>query len=168
MGGLVIDDGGSTRIKWMGKESGAKIAGIMHGIMSVQPDGRGKNKSSHGIRNEPYTNIRIMQLFKLADPAKQDFPFPKGAILHVFSHLGQRVEVENTGKGLSISLSGDPIEPVVEARQHDMKRRYIVTNSGQIEKIDIDYGGGNKKLPYDIANYKLPKDQPIYTCVVLT
>ena len=160
--GLVIDDGGSTRIKWMRLEDGQRITGKMKDLMTVIPQGRGRGKSTQVIADEPYNKIRIVYQDNTGSPKQKVIQgFNK---IIITSDLGQNVEVENIPTGLQISLSGDVVEPVVEARQHELQRRYIVSNSGYIEQVEVD-----GQVVYDKNNILPNNYRPvIYTSVVLT
>jgi hypothetical protein len=159
--GLVIDDGGSTRIKWMKKNNGEIIFGKMKDIMTVV-ELEGNKGSTQVIDNDPYSKVRIVWQDRYGIPTEMEFGNFQEIVIS--SQLRQNVKILNTGNGLRISLYGDVIEPIVEARQQELRRRYIVTNSGRIEKVRID-----NKYAFDIVNYT--KDDPqfvIYTSVVLT
>jgi hypothetical protein len=159
--GLVIDDGGSTRIKWMKKESGETIFGKLKNIMTVVGL-EGNKKSTQEIVDDVYTQLRIVWQDRRGHPTEIEHGSFHDILIS--SQLKQYVRVENTGSGLRISLFGDVIEPIVEARQQELRRRYIVTNSGRIEKVTVD-----GKDVFDITNFT--KDDPqfvIYTSVVLT
>jgi len=165
--GVIIDDGGSTRIKWNDLESGSIIRGKLESLMDVREEG-GTGISSQEIHEkEPYTQIRITYLDSRGQPLI-DETLSVNMRLLVQSHLRQNVEIERIENGLAISLFGDEVGPIVEARQHNRMRRYIVTNSGPIEKIFLD-SGGNRTEIYNAATV-LPDEarRPvIYTSVVL-
>jgi hypothetical protein len=166
MGGLVIDDGGSTRIKWLEAEPGARISGIMHGIMSVQTDEKEMKKATQEIQDGPYQQILIVYQDKFGHP--DTIPVSSFDSALISSDLKQNVEVVNTGSGLKLTLYGDVIEPVVEARQHDMKRRYIVSNSGRILQVTVT-DRGKARVVYDVNTIIPAEKQPvIYTSVVFT
>jgi hypothetical protein len=163
--GVIIDDGGSTRIKWMMLDSDSEITGKMRDIMTVRGV-EGKGKSTQVITDDRYTQIRIVWMDKYGNPNMNDAKFLDKSILRISSHLGQNVEVINTGAGLNISLNGDLVEPVVEARQQSMQRRYIVTNSGHIKKVTVFDDKGEENVVYDRAS--LPREvQIVYTSVFL-
>jgi hypothetical protein len=106
--------------------------------------------------------VRIVWQDRYGIPTEMEFGNFQEIVIS--SQLRQNVKILNTGNGLRISLYGDVIEPIVEARQQELRRRYIVTNSGRIEKVRID-----NKYAFDIVNYT--KDDPqfvIYTSVVMT
>ncbi len=167
--GLVIDDGGSTRVKWMKQGAKLQIVGEMEGLMNVQrPKGKGlaKGKSTHDILDSAYNQVQVVHIYKGMSP--NEITRSNFKCVRISSHLGQSVEIQKTGTGLNVSLSGDLVEPVVEARQHDRKRRYIVSNSGQIEKIEVIDATGYAETVFDITTIPSIKDQPIYTSVILT
>ena len=83
------------------------------------------------------------------------------------SALQQNVSAKMNGGKLDLTVFSDRSEPIVEAKQHGGKRRYVVSNSGPIETVKV-----NGTIVYDTRpNGLLPQgaSRPIlYTSVVLT
>lgn len=166
--GVIIDDGGSTRIKWNDLESGSVIRGKLENLMDVKEEG-GTGISFHEIlEKEPYENIRITYLDKHGLPGVLDKKLSLHMKLLVQSHLKQNVEVERTESGLILSLFGDEMGPIVEARQHNRMRRYIVTNSGAIQRVLLGFAGDMAEI-YDAAAVlaDAARRPVIYTSVIL-
>ena len=125
---VIIDDGGSTRLKW------------------ANPNGKGsleKLFDSQDDISKAFKSVRIF--YQEEDGTVKEVPGPLIAqatfTIEVTSQLNQHVKLEqgtNPNK-LTISLFGaGGVDPVVEAKEHNKKRRYIVSNSGAIETVSID------------------------------
>jgi len=164
---IIIDDGGSTRIRRVKEDA----IGEMDSLLTVDSDS-GTPKSEHKLDDpDGFSQVLIVWQNKYGVPDSFTMPFQK---VEITSHFGQNVTLEKSGNKLTITLSGTVMPPIVEARQHKKKRRYIVSNSGPIETVTVD-----GTLVYDTE-----ADQPgslttlpagnqikkpiVYTSVVLT
>jgi hypothetical protein len=159
---VIIDDGGSTRIK--------QLKGVASGHMDDFLD---KKK---GHPDGDFSNIRIVAL--KADGTTlltRNEPMNKSDSFTITSVNSQLVlcEMENNGKTIHLSLDAEPavkalgVEPMVEGKQHGLQRRYIVSNSGPIKKVEFtDDSAGATKTLFDIT--VLPDQDSVYTMVILT
>ena len=59
-----------------------------------------------------------------------------GAV-EVISRLNQQVSAQMVSGDLLLTVSSSASDPIVEAKQHKRKRRYVVSNSGPIETVRI-------------------------------
>ena len=85
----------------------------------------------------------------------------------VISALNQQVSAQMVSGDLLLTVSSSASDPIVEAKQHKRKRRYVVSNSGPIETVTINGAkvcdtGPNGTLP---AGANRPV---LYTSIVLT
>ncbi len=165
--GIIIDDGGSTRIKWNGRESGSIIKGKLEGLMDVREE-KDTGISTHEIyEDDPYLHIRITYQDKYGYAEMINHDLALHMKVRVLSFLNQNLQVERVEKGLILSLFGAGGGPMVEARQHNRARRYIVMNSGSIEKVSLEYEGNSADI-YDATTILPDERKPvIYTSVVL-
>ena len=60
-----------------------------------------------------------------------------GAV-EVISGLNQQVSAQMVSGDLLLTVSSSASDPIVEAKQHKRKRRYVVSNSGPIETVRIN------------------------------
>jgi len=158
---VIIDDGGSTRIKQL---QSATSSGKMDDFLDKKkghPDG-------------DFSNIRVVAL--KADGTTlltRNQPLLKSDAFKIVSLNKQNVEgeMENNGKTIHLSLTSGAagIEPLVESKQHQLQRRYIVSNAGPIQKVEF-----TENVPssppvtslFDIT--KSPDKDSVYTMVILT
>jgi hypothetical protein len=160
---VIIDDGGSTRIK---KVTTTTAVGAMDSLLDVDDRGDGTRGSDHTI-TDSYSHLRIVIQDKLGKPFQiTDASFTSVAIS---SGLAQEITVDKDTASLALSVFSATTDPIVESKQHKKKRRYVVSNSGPIEKILVDGAivfnirqGETSVLPAGAA-------KPIvYTSVVVT
>ena len=160
---VVIDDGGSTRIKRMFLGTGI---GEMDKLLDVDSlsDPAGTRGSSDTI-NSDYTKILIVCQDKTGKPFSM--AFSSFADVVVESGLNQNVKCTNLTNKLEIAIFSPSNDPIVESKQHKKKRRYVVSNSGPIERVLV-----NGVVKYDTNDdTKLPPgaSKPIiYTSVIVT
>jgi hypothetical protein len=156
---VIVDDGGSTRIKRL-------MGGIgeMDSLLDVDAltSPTGARGSTHDI-NKAYTTAAIA----CQDDSGSAFTVPIASFstIEVSSQLNQSVMVKKTSSKLTITIFSLTADPIVEAKQHKRKRRYVVSNSGPIETVKVD-----GTLVYDINNAAtLPTSRSvIYTSLVVT
>jgi len=162
---VIIDDGGSTRIK--------QLKGTASGKMDDFLD------KKRGHPDGDFSNIRVVAL--KADGTTlltRNEPMNKSDSFTIESVNAQLVlcEMENNGKTIHLSLDTLPavkalgVEPMVEGKDHGAQRRYIVSNSGPIKKIEFtDDSAGTTKTLFDItAPPPAPDKDSVYTMVILT
>src|SRR5215510_14202919 len=154
---VIFDDGGSTRIKRLMSNG----IGEMDSLLDVDdltspPNSRG---SSDDI-NKQYDNAVIGcqdDTGTVANVAINSF-----STIEISSQLDQNVLIKKTSTKLTITVFSKVSDPIVEAKQHKKKRRYVVANSGPIQTVKVD---GVKV--YDVGNS--PTGRPvIYTSLVIT
>jgi hypothetical protein len=129
---VIIDDGGSTRIKRVLPGTGV---GEMDSLLNVKvftPPRRGSNDSV----NDTFTSVMIVCQDKTGNP----FTLTVGLTgdVEIASALGQNVSARMNGSKLDLTVFSDTSEPIVEAKQHGGKRRYVVSNSGPIETVKVN------------------------------
>ena len=160
---VIIDDGGSTRIK---KVTTTTAVGAMDSLLDVVDRPDGTHGSDHTI-TDSYSHLRIVIQDKLGKPFQiTDASFTSVAIS---SGLDQDITVDKNTTSLTLTVFSATSDPIIESKQHKKKRRYVVANSGPIEKILVDgtivfniRQGETSVLPTGAA-------KPIvYTSVVLT
>jgi hypothetical protein len=158
---VIVDDGGSTRIKRL-----MNGIGEMDKLLDVDnlTDPAGTRGSSDSI-NKTYANLLIV--CQDEDGAPKSQAITTFTTIEVASELSQNVRLKKDAGGLRITIFGTGSDPIVEAKQHKKRRRYIVSNSGPIQTITVD-----GTLVYDVTNTaKLPAgvNLPIiYTSLVIT
>jgi hypothetical protein len=136
---IIIDDGGSTRIIKKLNEDGR---GAMNTLFNLHEGVNRKGLPSIGsstVAGTGYMHIRCVSL----DQNGECIPLVNGDLV-----VGDKVKIESgneqsvsaaiaeDGK-LTISIDGPPCNPpVIEAKQVNGKRLYIVSNAGAIEHIE--------------------------------
>ena len=148
---IVVDCGGSTRIK---RIMGAGGDGDMRGLLDVQDlPGVGRGSQAHvpAGAGGPFSSMTIM--FQDAEYTPFTIPgLPLPRSFQITSHLGQNVrgDLDPGGTGITITIFGNDVDPLVEARQlrtdppapagnpGPRRRRYIVANAGPIKTISLD------------------------------
>ena len=157
---VVIDDGGSTRIKRV-LPGGVGDMDALLNIKDLAPNRRG----STDTLNDTFTQVLIVCQDKTGNPFTKTVPF--SGEVEIASALQQNVSAKMNGGNFSLTVFSDKSEPIVEAKQHGGKRRYVVSNSGPIESVKV-----NGTIVFDTRpNGVLPPgaNRPIlYTSVVLT
>ena len=129
---VIIDDGGSTRIK---KVTTTTAVGAMDSLLDVVDRPDGTHGSDHTI-TDSYSHLRIVIQDKLGKPFQiTDASFTSVAIS---SGLDQEITVDKDTTSLTLTVFSATSDPIIESKQHKKKRRYVVANSGPIEKILVD------------------------------
>jgi hypothetical protein len=134
---VIFDDGGSTRIKRVMPGGGI---GAMDGLIDVvtpapAPAPPGTSGSHHTV-NQPFSDVMIV----FQDATGNAFTIPNQPFntVEVRSSLNQTVLGDLVAANhLRITVFG-PNDPLVDAKQHHGKRRYIVSNAGPIQQIFVD------------------------------
>ena len=159
---VIFDDGGSTRIKRVLPGNGV---GEMDSLLNVDDLGGGVRGSSHKV-NDNFTQVLIVCQDKTGNAFSSSHAL-NGAV-EVISGLNQQVSAQMVSGDLLLTISSNASDPIVEAKQHKKKRRYVVSNSGPIETVTIN---GTKVYDTGASGTMLPAgaDRPVlYTSIVLT
>jgi hypothetical protein len=160
---VIVDDGGSTRIK---RVMTGSAVGAMDSLLDVDDLGDGTRGSDHTI-SDSFTKLLIVIQDKFGKPFQiNDSSFSS---VEISSGLAQEIIAEKNGTALTLTVFSGTSDPIVESKQHKKKRRYVVSNSGPIEKVVVDGAivfnvrqGETNVLPAGAA-------KPIvYTSIVLT
>ena len=158
---VVIDDGGSTRIKRVMRGNGV---GEMDSLLNIKDINTTRRGSTHSV-NDAFTTVMIVCQDKTGKPFAQTMPL--AGDVEISSALEQKVLATVNGGDLDLTLFSDTSEPIVEAKQHAGKRRYVVSNSGPIQTVKVNgtivYSTGNGGPLPTGANVPI-----LYTSVVLT
>jgi hypothetical protein len=150
---VIIDDGGSTRIKQM---KGDVADSKMDDLISEKTDqAKGKFKSLRIVffddNGEPHGPID-----RTLNPSDR---------IEIQSGNQQRIiGLLNGAKKLSLSLESDcaDLDPLVDAKQHKQQRRYIVSNAGAILKVTV-----NTDPPLFDVKSNAEHASSVYTMVLL-
>ena len=159
---VIIDDGGSTRVKW----ALAGGVGDLNGLIDV--DETLTPPQSSDKANGPYNHIRIVYLTKDGGSLTPvDLALVAGDKFTVTSENGQtlRLEIVATTCDCKITLLGtSAASPLVEVKQFKKKRRYIVANAGPIDTVvGVAGGAGGTAVNFDASALK-----SVYTSVFIT
>jgi hypothetical protein len=164
---VIVDDGGSTRIKRMSPGIIGEMDKLLDVTRQAHPVVRPGSPWSEEEVVDNFSQVRIV--YQERDGASHEILIPAFQKVQISSHFDQNVILEKAGNRLKITLFSDVVEPMVESRQHDRKRRYIVSNSGAIEAVTVDGvavydtgATGGATVPAGISK------PVIYTSVVLT
>src|SRR5262245_22221165 len=153
---VIVDDGGSTRIKRLMNGIGEMDSLLDVDNLTTPAGTRGSSKDI----NKSFTQALIA--CQGDDGVPLTNAIPTFATLEVASEMDQGVLITRTASKLTITVFSAAADPIVEAKQHKKKRRYIVANSGPIQTVKVD---GVKV--YDVGNS--PTGRPvIYTSLVIT
>jgi hypothetical protein len=162
---VIIDDGGSTRIKQVKQNA----MGVMDSLLDVNSmPGTNRMKSEHTLTGEVFS--RILIVYQDGEGNPKSFLINAFDTILISSQFGQNVQVTKNNNGeITVTVFSDVIEPMMEARQHKNRRRYLVSNSGPIETVRIDgsvvydtAANGGQTTPHGIAK------PIIYTSIVIT
>ena len=168
---VIIDDGGSTRIKQLvDNEDMDNLLGKIVGGQTVYTDladgtftdNGGGFKCSLKVRFHDKQGVHNIRPNPPAQPAGLNL-LPNDSV-QITSQNGQIVTLafDPTFRlviTLTASVAG--IAPIVEAKQNGAQRRYIVANAGAIQKVDHTRAGAVTNL------YDATADPSIYTMIHL-
>ncbi len=160
---VIIDDGGSTRLKQLGP-------GKLDNLLEVANVG-GTNQSSDIAEGE-FSQIKIVCVDETGAATTIT---PGGApIALVVNDTFEVFSGNHRVHGRIVDRSSNPpftaadceitvkaiggIEPMVEARHHKQQRRYIISNAPAIDKVVVNAAGPPQTFPIQNA---------IYTVVIL-
>ncbi|MBM3814358.1 MAG: hypothetical protein FJW20_22265 [Acidimicrobiia bacterium] len=152
---IIIDDGGSTRIKQiLAASDGRNMDHLLGPAHHDLADGRFPEDSAA----EPKCRVLVVNIDVNGNNTAPDLPF-LGSGDHVeINSTTQKVRVDLNKEG-KVRLSISAVEgqsPIVEARQLGNQRRYIVRNARTITSISL-----NGKLVFE------PPPNSVYTMVRL-
>jgi hypothetical protein len=160
---VIVDDGGSTRIK---RVMAGSAVGAMDSLLDVDDFGNGTRGSDHTI-NDSYSQLLIVIQDKFGKPFQiNDSSF---TTVEISSGLAQDITAVKNGSSLKLTVFSSSSDPIVESKQHKKKRRYVVSNSGPIEKITVDGAIVFNVRPNEPSVLPAGASKPIvYTSIVLT
>ena len=151
---VIFDDGGSTRIKLLLAGGGA---GAMDGLLDVDS---GTGESSH-IITKNYTTIQVSAINSTGVPVAMlaTSPLGIGDTFTITSENNQAVTgTIGAGGHLTITIIGSAANPpMMEAKQFQKKRRYVIANAGPIRSVSFTPSGGAVQM--------LPAGGNVYTTV---
>jgi len=153
---VIVDDGGSTRIKRLMSNGIGEMDSLLDvDDLTTPASSRG---STHDINKQYNTAVIGCQDEEgtVVNVAINAF-----STIEISSQLDQSVLITK-GTKLTITVFSKNSDPIVEAKQHKKKRRYVVANSGPIQTVKV-----NGTKVYDVTNSPTGKDV-IYTSLVIT
>lgn len=157
---VIIDDGGSTRIKQLKGAGGA--TGEMDQLM--QP---GNSDNATGA----FSDLRIQFLDNDGKPGTAiTDTFPAGlTVVTITSDNGQTLTATVASGNLTLKLIATcaGVEPLVHGKQNGTQRRYVVSNAGAIKKVEIKKGSSATNKIYDTTVASRPESASVYTMIVL-
>jgi hypothetical protein len=154
---VIVDDGGSTRIKRLMSNGIGEMDSLLDVDDLTTPTG--SRGSTHDI-NKAFNDAVIGCQDDTG--AVTGVPISTFNTIEIASQLDQSVFITKTTTKLSITVFSNVSDPIVEAKQHKKKRRYVVANSGPILTVKV-----NGTKIYDVADS--PTGRPvIYTSLVIT
>jgi hypothetical protein len=164
---IIVDDGGSTRIK---RVMHGQAVGAMDSLLDVDDLPDGTRGSGHTV-NDSYTKLLIVIQDKDGKPF--EINVPSFTTVTISSGLSQEIRLDKSSSAVKITVFSSTSDPIVESKQHNKKRRYVVSNSGPIEKIVVGTAvkfnirkGEPQVLPSTTSGTATPPI--VYTSVVLT
>jgi hypothetical protein len=132
---LIIDDGGSTRIKQA--KDDVEMDKLLKAPHTDGADGTFINGTGSAKCRVKITTVRADGVPISSGP----FDFGGGETAVIVSQLGQKVTVKlDTTGSLQVTLGpagGGGAQPIVEAKQSALRRRYIVANAGPIDTVTV-------------------------------
>lgn len=168
---VIIDDGGSTRIRHhrIPHDPVAGPVGAMDGLLDVQPVG-GIGQSDHSFNGAlgNFTTLKVSFIDPASGVTTPVAGIPALLALDkveiVSGRITVRVDIRAGAGGASIlTIVGSPgVDPVVDAKQHKKRRRYIVSNAPPIDTVTVTSAG----IPTVVFNSAV--NDSLYTNVHLT
>ena len=159
---VIIDDGGSTRIKQLRGGAGG-ATGVMDQLMEP-----GNSDNAHG---SSFADLRIQFLDKDGKPGTAiTDTFPAGlTVVTITSDNGQTLTATVASGNLTIKLTATcaGVEPLVHGKQNGNQRRYVVSNAGAIQKVEIKKGSSATNKIFDTTVASRPESASVYTMIVL-
>jgi hypothetical protein len=163
---VIIDDGGSTRIKQLVTVAGN---GHMDSLLEVTDPGGGASPHSDASAPGAFTSITIVFL----DPTGAAtvatgaaIPVGPNHTFTIFSDNNQRVDgrivaaAGPTPDNCALTVKGIAgTKPIVEAKHSGIQRRYVIANAGPINRVTVNGVGAPQNFP--------TPPNTIYTTVIL-
>lgn len=162
---IMIDDGGSIRINFAEEldTSGQELAGNMDGLRKVRRisttrwEAEEQEVKGHGGGNS-YKFTKATFAWVTTDGIADKTDVPSFEMIEISTDNGQKVKLtrENTNNKLSIMVSSDSAEPIIESKSNKMTLGYVVVNGGRITQITLDNEGqigGNMPIPPGAVYY---------------
>jgi len=163
---VIIDDGGSTRIKQRASVPGN---GHMDSLLEVTAPGGGVGPHSDASATGLFNSITIVFLSPTGVATMASgaaIPLATSDTFTVFSDNDQRVDgkivaaTAVTPSKCDITIRGVAgTRPLVEAKHSGIQRRYVIANAGPIISVTVNAAGAPQNFPTP-AN-------TIYTTVIL-
>ena len=154
-GPIIIDDGGSMRIKQL--PPATKKMDSLLDTKRDSPEGK-------------FTLMRIVFFDKDGTRfAKPDINLDNDDGFVVSAGNGQTLtgDVSHAGKRVDLELDGVS-DPIVEAKHNNNQRRYVVSNAGRIEKIEFrDASAGTNVAKFDVSVAGSDEENSVYTMIIL-
>jgi hypothetical protein len=151
---VLIDDGGSTRIKQL---KGGGVTGRLDNLIEVDTSSAPAHSSDFAIG--PFSQVQIIAMDATGVVTSLTGTPIAMALNHTFKvHSGNhRLEgriVDRTtatppgsAADCQITISGvGGTEPIVEARHNNGQRRYIISNAPPIGKVEVNAAGPPKQF----------------------
>ncbi len=169
-GEVVIDDGGSTRIKQLA--AGATRPGA-NGNLDTLLDVTNASPQGTAIAIGPFSQLTLVSLNTAGSsttPPSFSVPVVVGDSFEITSDNNQKLEgriVNRTAAGGSTAdceltvRGGGACRPLPEAKRNGTQRRYIVSNSGGITDVRVT-------LPGPRPNINVNVDGALYNVVIVS
>ena len=155
---VLIDDGGSTRIKQLKGAGPRPTNGVLDNLIEV--DTTSAPAHSTDVAIGPFSRIQILCMDSTGAVTSLTGGPIAMAVTHTFKvHSGNhRLEgrlVDRTGvtpnpgsaTDCQITISGvGGTEPIVEARHNNGQRRYIISNAPPIGKVEVNVIGAPQQF----------------------
>src|SRR5882672_9760561 len=133
---LIIDDGGSTRIKQ------AKDDVNMDKLLKTPHTDGADGTFINTVTGNARCRVKILTIgANGASTPSGPYDFGGGETAVIVSQLGQKVTLRLDAAGslqvtLTSSAGGGP-QPIVEAKQSELRRRYVVSNAGPVDTVTV-------------------------------
>ena len=154
-GPVIIDDGGSMRIKQLSPAT-KKMDNLLDSKRD-SPEGK-------------FNILRIVFFDKEGTRyAKPDISLDNDDGFTISAGNGQMLtgDVSHSGKNVDLILTG-VCDPIVEAKHHDNQRRFVVANAGRIEKIEFRDNSAGTNLPkFNVNVAGSDEENSVYTMIIL-
>ena len=132
---VIIDDGGSTRIKQMSSNDNGRMDDLLDvgPLPAGSPAPNGAQGSEHIVNGgAPLTQIKVV----FQDATGTPFTIPNRVFNNFLISSGsQSVRGDKMGNALKLTIFSVVEAPDVEAKQRRGKRRYVVNNAPPIDQV---------------------------------
>jgi len=153
-GPVVIDDGGSIRVK--------DVSGPLHKLIQIDPVTRQSKDSSPGSFSKIMISYMDVQGNATSLTGAQPIPITTNDSFEVFAGQ-QRIVGKIVGKNCDCEITIKGVEgttPMVHAKYSDNQFTYVVTNAPRIDRVTINAAGPP-------VSYPVPPDT-LYASVILS